>query len=107
MVLLPAFNWLAVMVSGAVAVLPEPERLAVPSEMPPSVKETEPVGVRLPLVAFTVAVSVVLPPVVTMAGLAVTVVVVAVGGMLFHFVARMYTSTDPSPVARSYPLPAL
>ena len=43
----PALDMLALTVSDAVAVLPETERLAAPSAMPPSVKETEPVGVTL------------------------------------------------------------
>lgn len=77
MVLLPGFNWLALTVSDAVAVPPEPERLEVPSDLPPSVKETEPVGEALPLAAFTVAVSTLLPPAVMLVGLAVMVVMVA------------------------------
>ena len=88
MVLLPAFNWLALTVSGAVAVMPEPERLMTPSDLLPSVKETEPVGVMLPA-ADTVAVSWVLPPAVMLVGLAVTVVVVATSG------GGTTTVTDP------------
>jgi hypothetical protein len=80
MVSFPAANWLALTVNDAVAVPPEPVRLPVPSDALPSVKETEPVGVPLPLAAFTVAVSAVLPPVAMLAGLAVTVVVVATTG---------------------------
>jgi hypothetical protein len=77
MALFPVFNWLALTGSDAVAVPPEPARLAVPSNVLPSVKETEPVGVALPLAAFTVAVSVVVLPAAMLAGLAATVVVVA------------------------------
>jgi hypothetical protein len=108
MVLFPAVNWLALTVSDAVAVLPVPLRLAVPSDVLPSVKKTEPVGVVLPLAAVTVAVSTVLPLLAVMpAGLAVTVVVVAMDGLAGHCVTRLYASTEPSPVARSYPGPAL
>lgn len=84
--LFPAFNWLALTVSDAVAVPPEPERLAEPSGALPSVKETEPVGEVLPLAALTVAVSVVLPPAVMLVGLAVTVVVVATTGTVTFIV---------------------
>ena len=76
MVLLPAFNELPEILSVAVAVPLEPNRLAAPSNVLPSVKETEPEGVALPPLAFTVAVSVVLPLAVMLVGLAVTVVVV-------------------------------
>ena len=89
MVLFPVFNWLALTVSDAVAVPPEPERLMTPSDVLPSVKATEPVGVVLPLAAFTVAVSAVLPPAGMLVGLAVTVVVVEVDGTL------TLTVTDP------------
>jgi hypothetical protein len=65
------------------------------------------VGEALPLAAFTVAVSAVLPLAVMVAGEAVTVVVVAIAGMLFHCITRLYASTEPSPVAKSYPGPAL
>jgi hypothetical protein len=111
MTLFPVLNWLALTVREAVAVPPEPERLPVPSDVLPSVKVTEPVGVALPLAAVTVAVSAVLLLAVMLAGAAVTVVVVAtmvgMGWLLFHCVTRLYVSTEPSPVARSYPGPAV
>ena len=107
MALFPAVNWPALTVSDALAVPPEPERLAAPSDVPPSVKETEPVGAMLPVAAFTVAVSVVLPLGRMLVGLAVTVVVVPTAGALDHCVTRLYASTEPKPVARSYPEPAL
>jgi len=66
--------------SDALAMPLEPERLAAPSNVLPSVKETEPVGMLPPLLALTVAVNVVLPPTVMLVGLAVTVVVVATAG---------------------------
>ena len=90
--------------------MPEPLRFAVPSRVLPkmlsSVKKTEPVGVALPVLAVTVAVNVVLAVVKILAGLAVTVVVVATDGLLGHCVTRLYASTEPSPVARSYPAAA-
>ena len=61
MILFPAASRLPETLSEAVAVLPEPWRLAAPSDVLPSAKETEPAGVELPLAALTVAVSVVLP----------------------------------------------
>ena len=105
MVLFPAVNEFPETESDAVAMAPEPERLAAPSNVPPSVKETEPVGVVLPLLAVTVAVSVVPPLDVMLEGFAVTVVMV--DAMLFHCVTRLYASTEPNPVAKSYPGPAL
>ena len=89
MVLFPAVNRLPETLSDAVAVAPDPMRLAVPSDVLPTVKETEPVGVALPLAAVTVAVRVVLPPAAMLVGLAVTVVVVETVG------AVTVTVTDP------------
>src|ERR1035437_837013 len=107
MVLLPAVNWLANTVSDAVATPPETVRLTIPRDTLPSVNVTDPVGMMLPVLAMTTAVSTVLAPAVTLAGLAVTVVVVEVTGPLFHCVTRLYASTEPRPVVRSYPGPAL
>jgi hypothetical protein len=89
MVKFPAVNQLPETGSEAVAVPLEPKRVAAPSNVLPSVKETDPVGEALPPLAVTVAVSVELPPTVMPAGLAVTVVVVATAGTV------MVTVTDP------------
>src|ERR1019366_4456575 len=89
MVLAPMVNWLPSTESDAVAAPPEPERLAAPNDVLPSVKATEPMGVVLLLPAVTVAVSVVLPLAPMLAGSAVTTVVVAVTGTL------TFTATDP------------
>ena len=73
---LPAVNWLPYTVNVAVAVDPEPDRVAVPSDVLPVVKDTAPVGVMLLPAAFTVAVSVVWLFRAKLEGLAVTLVVV-------------------------------
>src|ERR1035437_6648436 len=106
MVLFPAFNWLALTVSDDVAVPSEPEGWAPPRNVPPAVNATDPTGEMLPLAAFTVAVSTVLPLAEMPMGLAVTVVGVPMAGMLLHCVTRLYASTGPSPVARSSPAAA-
>ena len=74
MVLLPVGNWLPYAVKDAVALDPEPDSVAVPREMLPTVNATVPVGVTL-LEAVTLAVSWVLPLAVKLEGLAETVVV--------------------------------
>ena len=89
MVLLPTFIELAETLNVAVAMPLEPDRLAAPSKVLPSEKETEPVGVVFPLPALTVAVSVVPPPTTMVVGLAVTLVVVATAGTVTA------TVTDP------------
>jgi len=86
---------------NAVAVPPDPESVAAPSGLSPSVNETVPVGDAVPLAAFTVAVSTVDPLAKIMAGLTVSVVVVEVTGMPLHDVIRLYASTEPRPVTRS------
>jgi hypothetical protein len=85
----------------AVALPPDPESVAEPSELSPSVNETDPVGGLVPLAASTVAVSTVDPPAEIVAGLAVSVVVVEVTGTPPHAAIRLYASTEPRPVTRS------
>ena len=107
MLLVPSASWLPLTLTAAVAVAPEPLRFTVPSTVSPSVKKTDPVGVALPVLALTVAVSIMLAVVKTLVELAVTAVVVPMAGPLFHCVTRLYASTEPSPVTKSYPEPAL
>src|SRR5580704_550519 len=101
MVLAPMFRRIPGIISDAVAVPAVPERLEEPSKTPPSEKLTEPTGVVVPELAFTVAVTVVDDVINRLAGLTVTVVVVPVVGRDVHCVTRLYTSAEPSPVARS------
>jgi len=77
---------------------------AIPSLLsvgPPS-RDTRPVGVAVPDEGFTVAVKPTDCPWVIVVG--VTLVNVVVDGRrvtVFHFVTRVFASTEPSPVARS------
>ena len=107
MTLLPDASWLALAVSVAVALPPEPESVPVPSDVLPEVKFTVPVGDVVPVLALTVAVSDVVPVAPMVEGFAVTLVDVAVMfEAVLHPVIRLYTSTEPSPVTWSYPGPA-
>jgi hypothetical protein len=76
--LAPTASWLPFTVIVAVAVPPEPERLAVPRAVFPELNDTCPAGEAVPLAALTVAVSTVLAPATTLGGFALTVVVVAI-----------------------------
>jgi hypothetical protein len=91
-------------VSEAVAEDPvDATRLAEPRDIPCTEKVTVPAG-ALPLEFVTVAVRVVLPvDWEILCGLAVTLMEVAGPDTVAvdHDVARLYASTDPSPVARS------
>jgi hypothetical protein len=71
----------------------------VPRTVWPTAKDTDPVGEPVPEAAFTVAVNTVELPALMLATLAVTIVVVAIGWLLFQSVTRLYTSTEPKPVA--------
>src|ERR1035438_6599934 len=99
MVLFPAASWLPFTVTAAVAEPPEPVKLAEPSVAPPSVKLTEPLGDAVPELARTVAVITVFPAEVMPAGLAVTLVLVAVAGTV---TVRLAVPTEPP----NPPLPA-
>jgi hypothetical protein len=74
-VLFPMARLLPLTVTLAV----EPETVADPRAVLPTVKVTLPVGVVLPLAAFTVAVNTVLAEDAMLAGFAATVVAVATG----------------------------
>ena len=69
----------------------DPERAADPRVVLPSVNVTVPVGAALPLAGFTVAVSTVFAEEGMLAGLAVTVVVVAMSSV---------TVADPEELAK-------
>src|SRR6266853_350474 len=103
MVLFPVDNWLPKTVKVA---LPEPPSVAEPSAVLPALKATVPPGIELLPAALTVAVTCVLPFNPMLAGLAVTLVVVLTT-LLPHCVTRLFPSTEPNPVTRSYPTPAL
>jgi hypothetical protein len=76
--------------------------------VPSTVKVTVPVGDVVPEPGFTVAVSVTVAPTTGLAGVTASAVVVAVSkATVPNAVARLLASTDPSPVARSYPVPAV
>lgn len=81
-VLPPAARLDAFTVSVAVAELPDAVSAAEPKLVLPSVKATVPLGAAAPLAGVTVAVSWAVPPVLTLAGFAVTLVVVTTGGAL-------------------------
>jgi hypothetical protein len=84
-VLLPMARLLPLTVSVAV----EPETVADPRVVLPTMKVTLPVSAVLPLAGFTVAVKTVLAEDAMLAGFAATVVVVATGGVVTA------TVTDP------------
>src|ERR1017187_988031 len=118
MALAPVASCVPVTVRVAVAVPPEPVRFADPKAVcAPGAplrrglftrKLTVPVGEAVPAKAFTVAVSTVLAFVRMLAGLAETVVEVPLDDVRPpHAVTRLNASTDPNPVARSYPAAAL
>src|ERR1017187_3389913 len=107
MALAPVASCVPATVRVAVAVPPVPVRFADPKAVLFTVKLTAPVGEAVPLEAFTVAVNTVLLFIRKLAGLALTVVVVALDVRPPHAVTRLNASTDPNPVARSYPGPAL
>src|SRR5258708_7794005 len=98
MVFDPADKWLPYTSRDAV---PDAERFALPNVVLPEVKVTDPEGVADPLTAFTVAVSVTVDEIDRVCGFAVNEVAVALPGCTFHEVARLYASTEPSPVTRS------
>ena len=89
------------------AVLPTPDSVTLPKLVAPTAKETDPVGGFVPEAAVTVAVTKVLVPMLMLLGAATAVVVVAICTELLHRLTRLFTSTEPSPVAWSYPGPAL
>src|SRR5579864_6218045 len=99
----PVGNWLPKTVIDAVP----PLSVAEPNAVLPRLKAIEPVGIELLPDARTVAVTCVLPFTPRLDGLAVTVVVVVLTWRLLHCVIRLFPSTEPHPVARSYPGPAL
>src|SRR5271165_5138953 len=101
MVLAPVANWFPATVNEAVAVAPVPARLALPNELLPTEKLTEPAGVAVPVAACTVAVSTVDPVTRILAGATLTAVVVAARGLTLQNWARLLMSIEPSPVARS------
>src|ERR1039457_1581702 len=111
MVFGPTANWLPKSTAVAVAALPDGITLALPKAVCPRMKSTEPSGQAAPQAGVTVTVMVVVPLAARVAGSATTVVVVAtvppvvhpVEGVPVHSRTRLFTSTDPSPVAWSYP----
>jgi hypothetical protein len=81
--------------------LPE-DKFAVPIFVDPLKKMTEPVGVPLPEVGATFAVSNTdAVPIVIFDALSESVVVLGVLPFAFQFVTRLYASTEPSPVIGS------
>ena len=84
MLFAPVASWLPNTFSDAVADPPEPERFAVPKVTEPTVKVTDPVGLVVPALAFTVAVRVVEEAIESAAGFAAKVVVVPFTGWPFH-----------------------
>lgn len=78
--LLPGVRLLAFTVKVAVAVDPEAVSIPDPRETFPAVKVTLPVGAVVPLAGFTVAVNCVVAVWAMLAGLAASVVVVAICG---------------------------
>jgi hypothetical protein len=97
MVPVPVGSWLPITVTLAVEVPPEPESAALPSVVEPMLNTTEPVGDAVPVVAFTVAASVVLPVVRMLAGVAVTLVVVDVPCTLTVTVTAPTDPENPPP----------
>src|SRR5262249_49432471 len=98
------------MVTLAVATPPEADRFAYPRSVFPELKNTVPAGVEPPC-AFTVAVKAAEPFGTSRMGFAVSVTVVAtelwVDGAPAQLRTKLYPSSEPSPVAGSYPGPAL
>jgi hypothetical protein len=84
MLFAPIASWLPNTLSDALAEPPDPERFAVPKVIEPAVKVTDPVGLVVPALALTVAVSVVEEVIESAAGFAANVVVVPLTGWPFH-----------------------
>jgi len=75
---------------------------ALPKDLLPDTKTTVPAGCAEPVTGLTIAVSCVVAVWGKDDGLAVRdIVVPTIAAVPCHFSARLYASTDPSPVARS------
>jgi hypothetical protein len=79
MLLLPGLNLLPATLNTAAAIPPVTVNVALPRDVFPSAKFTVPAGRAAPVVAFTVAVTVVVAFCAMVGGLAVVTVVVAAG----------------------------
>lgn len=98
----PATRLDAFTVSVAEAEVPERTTGAEPRLLVPDVISTVPVGCAEPVIALTIAVNCVAPVSAIDAGLVVRVMLVPDSiELLCHLSARLYASTDPSPVTRS------
>lgn len=108
MALAPGERLLPLTMNVAVPAVPKATTTDEPSGAVPAAKVTLPVGAALPVTGAMVAVRVVLAVDAMLAAVAVSVMFVPTPGVkLLHFVARFQASTEPSPVAWSYPAPAV
>lgn len=97
--MLPAARALPLTVNVATPLPPETARVPLPSSLFPTVKVTVPLGAAVPLAGFTVAVTVVRALLAILAGLAETVVVVAMAGTV------TVTVTVPPEAVKAVPAP--
>ena len=96
--LLPLDNCVPWTVRLAVALPPDPDSTAAPSDVWPTAKETDPAGEVVPEAALTVAVRSVLPLDAILVGFARNTVVVEVARLAAQCSAKLSISAEPNPV---------